>query len=300
MGVSAAQYGKLTGNPAGQYNGLLGGNQALTPEVATTKSVGLVIQPRFLPRFALTIDWFDIKVDNAIQPIGADTILSLCSSTLDPRFCGLVHRDQFGSIWRTANGYVVDTTQNVGAFKTRGVDVGFSYAMDLGAIGGLSINAVGTWVDKLVVDSGVGAVYDCVGLFGPQCLTPTPKWRHKLRLSYNAPDGIGASLQWRYFHGVDVENSSAQPSLHNDFAPFIARIPAQSYLDLTLTARIGDHYNFRLGVTNLLDREPPIFGTVGTSSVINACPAVYCSGNTFPNVYDAMGRYIFAGVTLDF
>jgi hypothetical protein len=34
--------------------------------------------------------------------------------------------------------------------------------------------------------------------------------------------------------------------------------------------------------------------------VINACPSVYCSGNTFPNVYDALGRYIFAGVTLDF
>ena len=300
MGVSAAQYGKINGNPSGQYNGLLGGNPNLTPEIATTRSVGLVLQPRFLPRFAATVDWFDIKVENAIQPIGADVILGVCASTLDPKFCGLVHRDQFGSLWRTPQGYVVDTTKNIGALRTRGIDFGLSYAMDLGALGSLSLNGVGTWLDKLSTDSGVGTSYDCVGLYGPQCLTPTPKWRHKLRLSYQAPGGVGLSLQWRYIDRVDVENSSSQPSLKKDFAPFIAKLPAQNYFDLALTARVGDHYNFRLGVNNLLDRKPPIFGTVGTSAVINACPNTYCSGNTFPNVYDAMGRYVFAGVTLDF
>jgi iron complex outermembrane receptor protein len=300
MGVSAAQYGKIAGNPAGQYNGLLGGNPDLTPEVATTRSVGLVLQPRFVPRLALTVDWFDIKVENAIQPIGADVILGVCSSTLDPTYCGLVHRDQFGSLWRTPQGYVVDTTRNIGALKTRGIDFGLSYATDLGSLGSLNLNAVGTWLDSLVTDSGVGTSYDCVGLFGPQCGTPAPKWRHKVRLTYTAPDGIGVSLQWRYLKGVIVENRSDQAGLHNDYAPFIAAMPAQNYLDLALTAHIGDHYNFRLGVNNLLDRPPPIIGTVGTSAVINACPNTYCSGNTFPNVYDAMGRYIFAGVTLDF
>ena len=68
-------------------------------------------------------------------------------------------------------------------------------------------------------------------------------------------------------------------------------------VDLALTARIGDHYQFRLGVNNIMDKAPPVIGANGGTS---ACPAVFCSGNTFPNVYDAMGRYIFAGVTLDF
>ena len=43
-------------NPAGQYNGLLGGNPNLKPEKATTKTVGVVLQPRFIPRLALTVD----------------------------------------------------------------------------------------------------------------------------------------------------------------------------------------------------------------------------------------------------
>ncbi|MFL6862686.1 MAG: hypothetical protein ACJ8DZ_06780, partial [Allosphingosinicella sp.] len=94
---------------------------------------------------------------------------------------------------------------------------------------------------------------------------------------------------------------SADPDLHaTNTRPSNFEIGAQNYFDLTLTARIGDHYNFRLGVNNLFDREPPIVGANGSGSAINACPGVYCSGNTFPNVYDALGRYIFAGVTLDF
>ena len=108
-------------------------------------------------------------------------------------------------------------------------------------------------------------------------------------------------MQWRYFVGRG-RREFEQPTRRSQqaFAPFNEHLPAQSYIDLTLTARIGDHYNFRLGVNNIFDREPPIVGANGASTVINACAAVVCSGNTFPQVYDALGRYIFAGVTLDF
>ena len=56
---------------------------------------------------------------------------------------------------------------------------------------------------------------------------------------------------------------------------------------------VGDHYNFRLGANNLLDKSPPVTGS-------QACPAGFCNGNVFAQVYDALGRYIYAGVTLDF
>ena len=59
------------------------------------------------------------------------------------------------------------------------------------------------------------------------------------------------SVQWRHFAGVDVENKAFGTA----FAPFNEHIPSQNYFDLTLTARIGDHYNFRLGVNNIFDRE---------------------------------------------
>jgi iron complex outermembrane receptor protein len=306
MGVTAAQYGTVQPNPASQYNGLIGGNPGLDPEVADTWTVGIVLQPSFLPRFALSVDWFDIKVESFIQGVGADTILATCAATLDPTFCGLVHRDQFGSLWRTSNGYVSDLSINIGEKSTRGIDVQASYSMEIGeSWGGLGFNFVGTWLDRLITDNGVSVPYDCTGYFGTQCGTPSPEWRHQFRVTWNLPDGIGLSARWRYFSGVDLDLLSPNESLNfaggntpttaqlNGLRPADARIPSQSYIDLTLTARIGDHYNFRLGVNNLFDRDPPLVGS-------NACPAGICNGNAYTQVYDALGRYIFAGVSLDF
>jgi outer membrane receptor protein involved in Fe transport len=273
-------------NQASQYNGLIGGNPNLDPEVADTYTVGIVLQPRFIPHLAITADWFDITINGAIQGIGADTILQQCgTTTANPAFCSLVHRDQFGSLWRSGNGYVLDLAQNIGSVKTRGIDVQASYSMELGGLGGFSASFVGTWLDRLTVDSGVGAPDECAGVFGAICGTPSPEWRHTLHVSWTLPDGIGLAGRWRYFSAVDNDGSSARPA--------DLRIPAQNYFDLTLTARIGDHYNFRLGVNNILDRDPPLIGG-------NACPAGICNGNAYTQVYDALGRYIFAGVTLDF
>jgi iron complex outermembrane receptor protein len=291
MGVSAAQYGNIQANPAGQYNGLIGGNPDLNPEVADTWTVGLVIQPSFIPRLALSVDWFDIQVESYIQGVGADTILTTCAATLDPTFCGLVTRDQFGSLWRTSAGYVEDFSINIGGVKTRGIDIQASYSMEISpSWGGLGFNFVGTWLDRLVTDNGTTEPYDCTGLFGAQCGTPSPEWRHQFRVNWNLPDGIGLTGRWRYFAGVDNDGTSVSGG---QLRPGDARIPSQSYIDLTLTARIGDHYNFRLGVNNLFDRDPPLVGS-------NACPAGICNGNAFTQVYDALGRYIFAGVSLDF
>jgi outer membrane receptor protein involved in Fe transport len=290
-GVSAAQYGRVKQNQAAQYQSLLGGNPNLTPEKADSITAGVVLQPRFLPRFALTVDWFDIKLKNAIGTIGGDTILSQCIATGDPFFCNKIHRDAQGTIWLTTNGYTIDINTNVGGISTRGVDVNASYTQPLGGMGSLAFSFVGTWLDKLVTNPLADIRYDCAGLFGAQCGTPNPEWRHKARITYTAPNGVGLSAQWRYFSAVTNESLDADTDLHTPTtAPGQARLPAQSFIDLVLTARIGDHYSFRLGANNILDRIPPIAVT----------PAPFGNGNTYPQVYDSLGRYVFAGVTLDF
>jgi outer membrane receptor protein involved in Fe transport len=289
-GVTAAQFGNIQANPAGQYNGLLGGNPLLTPEIATTITAGVVIQPSFIPGLALTFDWFDIKVKNQVGTIGADLILQQCVTANS--FCNLIHRDIQGSLWRSPNGFVTDTNLNAGALSTRGLDFGFSYTHGLGGIGSLNLNSVGTWLDQLIIDPVGPVAYDCTTFEGATCGTPAPEWRFKTRLTLTTPDGIGLSVQWRYFSAVRRDTMSSDPDLHTATTPPAdQRIGAQNYIDLTMTARIGDHYAFRIGVNNIFDREPPI---------ATHLPGVVGSGNTYPQVYDAMGRYIFAGVTLDF
>ncbi|WNO54676.1 TonB-dependent receptor domain-containing protein [Stakelama saccharophila] len=283
-------------NPSEQYNGLIGGNPDLTPEKSDTYTVGVVIEPSFIEAlngFSLTVDYFNIKVKNLVSQIGQDTILNQCTNDPNSPFCDLINRDSTGSLWRSPNGYVTDLTQNIGSLKTAGVDVGANYAKELGSLGMLSLSFNGTWLDSYEVNDGVSTPYDCVGYYGNQCGTPIPEWRHRLYASFTLPDGIGLTAAWRYFGPVHVDASSDNPTLSGDFSQFNRRIGSQSYFDLTLTASIAEHYQFRLGVQNLLDRDPPLVSS-------SACPAGFCNGNTYPVVYDALGRYIFTGVTLNF
>jgi iron complex outermembrane recepter protein len=299
-------------NPAGQYNGFQGGNPGLKPEKATSKTLGIVFTPSFLPGFSATIDGFDIKVKQNIGVIGADTILQQCVNTVDPFFCGLIHRDQFGSLWLTNDGYVNDTNLNTGAASTRGIDFAVSYTREIGNNGSLGFSLIGTYLDTLITDTGVfklrddtGAVsttkvpvaYDCKGFYGLQCGTPNPKWRHKARVTWTSASGINVSAAWRYFASVKLDKTSADFDLRQanqaTLQPQSLKIGSQSYFDLATAIHFAEKYSFNLGVNNILDKSPPVVGS-------NALTGVTGNGNTFPQVYDALGRYIYAGVTLDF
>ena len=145
--------------------------------------------------------------------------------------------------------------------------------------------------------SGGDGKYDCAGLFGATCGTPSPVWRHKLRLGFTMPNGLGISGQWRYFSRVknDITSSDADMPINAPDGPGFSDhdIKATSYFDLSLSARLADRFNFRLGANNIFDKSPPIL-----SGAVTAPP--FGNGNTFPQVYDALGRYLFAGVTIDF
>jgi len=298
-GVTAAQYGSIQPNPANQYNALFGGNPNLSPETADTYTLGVVLQPRFVPGFAVTVDYFKIGVRDLISPgIGFQTIMAQCLNA--GQLCNLIHRvPGNGSLWLSPAGYIENTTLNVGALKTSGIDVNASYARRIGGLGSLNASFVGTYVQKLIFEplpDGVGA-YDCRGFFGATCGTPTPKWRHTLRIGFTMPNGLGISTRWRYFSSVRNDTLSDDPDLNGTgtphSAPGNAKYNAMSFFDLALSARLGDRYNLRLGANNILDTAPPVSGQEVT-------PLPFGTGNTFPQVYDALGRYLFAGVTVDF
>lgn len=293
LGVPAAKYGLIADNPAGQYNGLIGGNPLLKPEKADTFTVGVILQPSFLSGFTATADAFSIKVSDVIGIVGADTALAQCAKTGDPLLCGLIHRDANGTLWQTPQGYVVDTNLNVGTIKTRGIDASVSYRYSTNNYGNFAFSFTGTYVDEFTTNKA-GANFNCAGFYGAQCGFPQSKWRGSTRLSWDLPDGLGLSARWRYFSPVTYEAASKQPDLAGAFSPQDARIKAFSYFDLTATARVADKLMLRLGVNNMFDRAPP------TLSSVAAPISSYGNGNTYPGIYDGNGRYLFAGVTIDF
>jgi iron complex outermembrane receptor protein len=310
-GVPAANYGGVAANSAAQYNGLSGGNPDLKPETALTSSFGLGWTPSYVPNLRLQIDYFNIKIENVIQGIGADTILSECTKA--DLFCNLIHRDSLHSLWLSNNGYVVDQLANVGSLQEKGIDIDLSYAYDLGSFGRIRSQLTGTWLNNYEItplqgDSTTGR--NCVGFYGDQCSSftggagaPVFRWRDTLRTTWSTPwSGLDVSVAWRYFSPVQLEALSSNPNLSAGPGKTIAngfisntdaRIPSFSYIDLTAAIKLIDKVEFRLGVNNILDKQAPAVGATNQ-------PGTTANGNTFPQVYDALGRFIFGQISVQF
>jgi len=242
----------------------------------------------------VSVDWFDIKVNNVIGTIGADETIDRCLNSGDPFFCSKVHRAPgTGSLWIGTNGFIDDTNFNLGSLRTKGIDLEANYRLNLsdvgvGDYGSLHFKFSGTWTDELKTETLVGdEPYDCAGFYGPVCGVPVPEWRHTFRTTWSMPWKTTASLNWRYISSVDLGTS-----LDKATTPLTdAKIGSQNYFDLAGTWSVRDNITLRAGVNNIFDRDPPING--------QALP-VFESGNTFPQIYDALGRYVFFSLTADF
>jgi iron complex outermembrane receptor protein len=305
-GVTAAEYGNIARNPAGQYNGLAGGNVSLAPEKADTYTVGLVFTPKFLPDFNATVDYYNISIKNLISTYGANLIISTCLATADPFYCGKVHRTQGtgtvadGSLWINTTGFIADTSFNLGSQRVNGVDLTSQYRLDFGRAGRLGLDFVGTYVLKNATEpvTGLGS-YDCAGFYGPTCGVPTPRWKQKLRATWNTPlAGLDTFLAWRRANGTASERTNISPLVQNLPlpAPVLpgARLAGVDYIDLGGSYTFAGHVTVRLGVNNVFDKSPPLSPATQYGST------VFTNGNIYPQIYDALGRYAFVNMIVDF
>ncbi|BCO18231.1 TonB-dependent receptor [Alteromonas sp. KC3] len=270
-GVTAAQYGSITANPANQYNQFSGGNPNLDPEEADTFTFGFVASP--FEDFDFAIDYWKIDMEEVIGTVGAQTILQLCATRGE--FCDNVNRSAAGSLWISQDAFITNLSDNVGGRKWAGVDLDMAYSMDL-AGGTLRTNIVGSYnLDKtyqpLLSDPSLD--YDCSGIVSVQCFAQ-PKWRHTMTANYSMDDWT-AIARWRYYGDVDFEGEGG--------------LSSYSFFDLTGSYQINDYLAVSAGVNNVLDKEPPM---VGGSLSTNA--------NTVAGFYDTLGRYLFTTVTLSF
>jgi outer membrane receptor protein involved in Fe transport len=301
LGLTAAEYAAGGGAkaPSNQYNGLVGGNPKLQPEVGTTYDVGLVFTPTFLPKFSATLDYTDIKITNLVNSYGSSLVQTNCIVTGSPIWCNLVHRDAGGTLWASPSAYVVDPLLNEGALTYRGLDIGLAYQIELGTLGRVRTRFDGTWLKNLIYSPGASPSYDCAGRFGLSCDPITPTWRHRMTVDYDSPvAGLSGGVVWRFF-GKAI-NTTLDPK-EPDFVPGFAAVNTMpdgaisnyNYFDVHVSYT-WNKVTARLGCNNLLDKDPPaVSGFTGGNGV-------YYDNNTFASVYDLPGRFLFLNVTADF
>jgi len=295
QGVTAAQYGTISENPAGQYNTIGGGNPDLTPEKADTYTAGLVLTPKGLPGFNAAIDYYNIKIDNTIGSLGADDIQNQCSATGNPLLCGLIHRDRAGTLWLTSDAFTVTTNQNIGKLDSEGVDLNANYSRGLGSAGSFSVNMIGTILLKSSIDTGL-YTYDCKGYFGNQCGVPTPTWRHMARFSWETNFHTVFSLGWRMVGAVTNDDGSPNPAIGDPGnvallqANDIYKIGNMNYFDLAASYRLKKNYTFLAGINNIFDKEPPLAPGMQLNDY----------GTGFYGTYDSLGRYFHVSMQFTF
>ncbi len=291
-GVTAAQYGFIADSPAGQYNFLDGGNSNLKPEKAKSKTFGVVFLP--MRNLSVTIDYFDIKVDGTIDKIDPATTLEKCLASGDPAFCSKITRDRTGSLWLFNDAKIIGTQQNIGGKHTSGIDLSATYTQRIGAFGSLGLNAAGTYIRKLETEEikGQGA-YDCVGYYGAnKCKQPNPEWRHKIRGNWNTPWNVDFAVTWRHIDKVKLQALSDNPLLASaGSSPVDQELGQRDYLDLAAVYKITKKISINGGINNVFDRDPPVTSQLATGQG---------NGNTYPSVYDALGRRIFLSMTAQF
>ena len=159
-GANRAANCAADGLPAGfqdplsaRFSGVQSGNANLQEETADTYTFGIVLQPRFADGLSISVDYWDIEIQDAIAAVSGQDIVDNCYDA-DPggfpnQFCGLFTRNRdTNSAQFLGLNFIRQTQVNFGALESSGVDFSASYAFE--AFGAdWNAGVAGTWVDEL-------------------------------------------------------------------------------------------------------------------------------------------------------
>jgi len=273
---------------------LLGGNSALVPEVADTWTVGVVLQPDFgsTGRLRFSVDYYDIKLDNAVSTLGAQVIVNGCNNGV-AQLCGLVTRDPSSQTITQ----VVNRNINLGSLITRGWDIEALYTLPVGLWNGnLSVRGLATIVDDLITNSASGTV-DRAGMNGSPVSLPSGMPRYIINgyLTFDADPG-SIQLQVRHISSGTYNAELVGPG-QDGYDPLKTNsindnsIGSWTYVNLNASVNVWNKGNSKLEIfgtiTNLFDKDPPV----------NA-PSSF--GPTNNVLYDVLGRAYRIGARVRF
>ena len=253
----------------------VGGNPDLKPEDAKTFTIGAVFEPGIVPGLALTIDYFDIDIDNAINQTGGSAKLDICytSQGLSHPFCGPSHHTR-NSLTGDLD-FLSAQSANTGNEVMSGIDVGATYSFDIGTVQ-QQVSFKTTYLQEyeivafdgdtpLIRDGGVGC---CVGGY--------PEWRangswtaskEKWSATYNM-QMIGEATDWNGAPGA-----------------IGTEIDAVFYHNLQGSYQMSNNVELRLGIDNVLDEDAPYVRS-------------WSDGNTDTMTYSLFGRFVYARAVL--
>lgn len=250
-----------------------GSNPNLVPERAKTIAAGISYRPAFLPGFGFSVDYYKIKIEDAITTLSAQQLVNQCYAG-DQSLCDLTIRGADGQL-TDVNGVAL----NIATVQISGLDFDASYQTNL--LGGkLNLRGIATYLQDYTQEARGVALVQYAGT------SSFPSWRANLQATYTS-GGTTVSLQERFI------------GAHRRVIPPITvdqdHVPEVFYTNLTIRQQIeagNAKPELFLSINNLFDKDPPPSETnnitLGTSRVVD------------PLLYDTIGRYITIGGRIRF
>lgn len=261
------------------YSGFNTGNPNLRAEKADQWNVGVVLSPRFLPGFNVSVDYFDIDLDNGISTFTASQIVNLCFQN-QTEFCNAISIDPTRTL-NPAQPYLIIRNQpfNAASQTVRGIDFDLTYSLPVDRIfanseGTFTLRGLATRYIENRFDSGVpGTVaLNSAGVNGGQ--STTPSWIFRASATYDTPDfsisAVGRGVSAGKYVANGIECSTACPANDPNFFTYDDnRVSGVFYADLNLTQKVdmnGAEAQFFVNVTNLFNRWPLLVPETGLAA----------------------------------
>jgi iron complex outermembrane receptor protein len=250
-----------------QYPVTAGGNPNLEPETADTITYGIVFTPGgFLEGLQVSVDFWDIEVDNLIGRGSSDGALDACMN--GPVGLTAPECDLYDG--RNAVGIPIDFLNGTTNFpddpvETNGWDLGINYAFELGD-SSFNVAVNGTFTDENTFYSETPSASDR----GSQ-----PDVQISTRADWYLSDW---TFSWMMRHIGEMNDTR-----YDGGNPFgYDKVEAYYKHDLRV-AYDWEQYRFVFGINNVTDEDPPyVFGS---------------GNNTDLFLYEPFGTYWFARVT---
>ena len=298
---NCAAAGLPTGFTASTNASIIGqssGNPNLDPEKSISYTGGLVVQPPIVPGLAITLDYYSIKIKNAISLVAAQDVINNCygsSAGLDPNFCSLLTRGSDQNI-----DFVNTTFINASKLFTDGYELQVSYSTDVSPLtqmwrytqrldGRLSFNLTADYVEHLRTfpfqnnPSQVHILEGVVSNNGAASAAQnegTPHLKGLADVTYRQGP-LSLTWQTRYIGKGALFNRDATAADHSE-AVSVPFAEATFYHNVSARYRLSgglEGAEVFGGVNNVFGEEPP-FTVIGTGQDV---------------AYD-LGRFIFVGV----
>jgi iron complex outermembrane receptor protein len=232
-----ADYGGTT------VRSLVGGNPDLQPETSDNLSYGFVFTPSALDGFSITMDWYDVEIEDAISSFGSQRLLNLCANT--GQRCEFVTRGAEGEIVRLIDGPI-----NLDRIKTSGLDTTIRYDFLTDSAGSFRLMLDMTYLDNLTYyftdEDGSIRVDNRTGKSAFR--EAYPRVRGNASVSW-ARNQWAANWTLRY---LGTTNEGPVPETKGD-------IPSRLYHDIWAAYEVDSwQTTFTLGIENLFDEMPPV------------------------------------------